>query len=91
MANVLELQAIRKQYGGGNAPIVEVLHGIDFSLQEGEFVALTGPSGSGKSTLLNLMGLLERPSQGELLIAEQANDLLRLSRLIEPLKLSVRD
>jgi len=72
MANVLELQAIRKQYGGGNAPIVEVLHGIDFSLQEGEFVALTGPSGSGKSTLLNLMGLLERPSQGELLIAEQA-------------------
>lgn len=72
MANVLELQAIRKQYGGGNAPIVEVLHGIDFSLQEGEFVTLTGPSGSGKSTLLNLMGLLERPSQGELLIAEQA-------------------
>ena len=68
MANVLELQAIRKQYGGGNAPIVEVLHGIDFSLQEGEFVALTGPSGSGKTTLLRILAGFETPDAGRIVM-----------------------
>ncbi len=69
---VLRLNGIRKSYGGGRQIEVEVLHGIDVALQEGELVALVGPSGSGKSTLLNIMGLLERPTAGELYLAGQA-------------------
>ena len=65
----LELKDVRKSYGGGKAPLVEVLHGISLQLPAGSFSALIGPSGSGKSTLLNLMGLLERPSSGEIIIA----------------------
>jgi lipoprotein-releasing system ATP-binding protein len=68
---VMALQGIRKQYGGGRAPIVEVLHGIDLRIDEGEFSALIGPSGSGKSTLLNLMGLLDTPSAGDLRVCGQ--------------------
>ncbi len=76
MADVLTLSGIRKRYGGGKAPLIEVLHGIDLALAEGEFAALIGPSGSGKSTLLNIMGLLEPPSEGRLVIAgEAAHDL----------------
>ena len=66
---VLELAGITKTYNPGTPVAIEVLHGIDLSLAEGEFTALVGPSGSGKSTLLNLIGLLERPSAGRLLIA----------------------
>ncbi|AXK38317.1 ABC transporter ATP-binding protein [Crenobacter cavernae] len=76
MAEVLNLAGIRKGYGGGEAPWVEVLHGIDLSLTESEFVGLIGPSGSGKSTLLNIMGLLEPPSGGELTIAGERAEAL---------------
>ncbi|MFP5383440.1 MAG: ABC transporter ATP-binding protein [Gammaproteobacteria bacterium] len=64
---LLALRGIRHTYGTGETA-VEVLHGIDLALREGEFTALIGPSGSGKSTLLNLIGLLETPTQGEVLI-----------------------
>ncbi|HET7731507.1 MAG TPA: ABC transporter ATP-binding protein [Usitatibacter sp.] len=64
---VLQLIGVRKAYGEG-AHANEVLHGIDLALLPGEFVALIGPSGSGKSTLLNLVGLLDRPTGGRLLI-----------------------
>lgn len=67
-APVLELVDIRKSYASGDEAAIEVLHGINLQLLKGEFAALTGPSGSGKSTLLNLIGLLDRPSQGRLLI-----------------------
>jgi lipoprotein-releasing system ATP-binding protein len=69
VAEVLRLQGVRKHYGGGASPVVEVLHGIDLALAPGAFVALVGPSGSGKSTLLNIMGLLETPSAGEVWLA----------------------
>ena len=74
MADVMVLQGIRQRYGGGDSPVVEVLHGIDLNLTEGGFSALVGPSGSGKSTLLNIIGLLESPSEGGLWLAgEQAS------------------
>lgn len=64
---VLQLSGIRKSYQSGDSEL-EVLHGVDLTLQRGEFAALIGPSGSGKSTLLNLIGLLDRPSGGRLFI-----------------------
>jgi lipoprotein-releasing system ATP-binding protein len=68
---IIELHKIQKSYGEDTAVVTEVLHGIDLCIQEGEFAALTGPSGSGKSTLLNLIGLLEKPTSGQLLVAGQ--------------------
>ena len=72
----LRLEGIRKSYGTGTSHETEVLHGIDLSLARGEFAALIGPSGSGKSTLLNIIGLLDKPSSGELfLTGQQAENL----------------
>ncbi len=64
---VLALKGVRHTYGQGDTA-TEVLHGIDLAVHPGEFTALIGPSGSGKSTLLNLIGLLEQPTHGEILI-----------------------
>ena len=68
---VLALEGIRKSYNVGTPVETEVLHGVDLVLRKGEFCALMGPSGSGKSTLLNVIGLLDRPSSGRLLIDGQ--------------------
>jgi len=75
-APTLELTGIRKSYGIGTAHVLEVLHGIDLTLQRGEFAALIGPSGSGKSTLLNLIGLLDKPSAGKLFLTGQEAETL---------------
>nr|WP_295077255.1 ABC transporter ATP-binding protein [uncultured Roseateles sp.] len=66
---VVQLRQVRKSFNVGEPTEVEVLHGIDLSLSAGEFCAVMGPSGSGKSTLLNIVGLLDRPTQGQLSIA----------------------
>jgi lipoprotein-releasing system ATP-binding protein len=66
--SVLTLNGIRKSYNVGQSVETEVLHGIDLTLHKGEFCALIGPSGSGKSTLLNIIGLLDRPTAGSLMI-----------------------
>lgn len=63
---VLELRDVAKSYSG--SPPIEVLKGIDLTITEGELVAIVGPSGSGKSTLLNMMGALDRPTSGDVLI-----------------------
>lgn len=60
----MHLQGLRKTYNAGLPNAEEVLHGIDLTIQPGEFTALIGPSGSGKSTLLNIIGLLEGGSGG---------------------------
>ncbi|WP_374602870.1 ABC transporter ATP-binding protein [Arenimonas sp.] len=65
---VLRLQGLRKSYNVGKPTEVEVLHGLDLRLQRSDFAALVGASGSGKSTLLNLVGLLDRPTGGELFL-----------------------
>jgi lipoprotein-releasing system ATP-binding protein len=78
---VLRLAAIRKSYSVGTPAETEVLHGIDMQLLPGEFVALIGPSGSGKSTLLNIMGLLDRPSSGQLFITGEATSSLDEAQL----------
>ncbi|HEX8011591.1 MAG TPA: ABC transporter ATP-binding protein [Casimicrobiaceae bacterium] len=67
----LRLQGVHKSYGVGTVVEAEVLHGIDLALQRGEFAALIGPSGSGKSTLLNVIGLLDRPTGGRVVIEGQ--------------------
>ena len=66
---LIELRDIRKSYGGGDAPQVDVLRGIDLSIHAGEFVAIVGASGSGKSTLMNILGCLDRPTVGQYLFA----------------------
>jgi lipoprotein-releasing system ATP-binding protein len=62
------MSGIRKRFNEGLPNETEVLHGIDLTVQPGEFSCLIGPSGSGKSTLLNLIGLLDRPSAGTFLL-----------------------
>ena len=64
MTRLIELVGIHKSYNLGLPNEAEVLHGVSFAIDRGEFVALIGPSGSGKSTLLNIVGLLERPTAG---------------------------
>ncbi len=73
MANnsaVVQLRQVMREFG--TKVKTRVLHGIDLELRRGEFCALIGPSGSGKSTLLNIMGLLDQPTSGEVLIDGQA-------------------
>ncbi|OZB87254.1 MAG: ABC transporter ATP-binding protein, partial [Thiotrichales bacterium 12-47-6] len=72
MNPILQLKQIRKSYNIGTSIETEILHGIDIELSAGSFSALTGPSGSGKSTLLNIIGLLEPPTSGELVISGQS-------------------
>lgn len=67
----LSLQGVCKTYGAGRAA-VEVLRGVDLTLQAGEIVALVAPSGAGKSTLLHIAGLLDSADLGEVLIGGRA-------------------
>ena len=63
----LEIKGIKKHYGEGESR-VEVLNGIDIEVNKGEIVVLLGPSGSGKSTLLNIIGGIDQPDSGTIMI-----------------------
>jgi putative ABC transport system ATP-binding protein len=67
MTSVLEARGLRKVHGSGAAAVV-ALDDVDLALGHGEFLAVTGASGCGKSTLLNLLGGLDRPTAGEVLL-----------------------
>jgi len=67
-ANAVVLRDIVKTYRRGKEKI-EVLHHLDLSIKSGEFLALMGPSGSGKTTVLNLIGGLDHPDSGEVVVA----------------------
>ncbi|MEW9052361.1 MAG: ABC transporter ATP-binding protein [Neobacillus sp.] len=60
---MMKLNRIEKVYGSGDLQ-VPVLHGIDLTIEDGEFIAIMGPSGSGKSTLMNIIGFLDVPTSG---------------------------
>ncbi len=75
MQPLISLKGVVKSYKRGRQT-VEVLHNLDLDVQPGEFLALMGPSGSGKTTLLNLIGGLDRPTDGEVVVAgEHIDDL----------------
>lgn len=62
---LINMNNIIKRYYIGEPNELEILHGIDLKIYEGEFVAIVGESGSGKSTLMNIIGVLDKPTEGE--------------------------
>jgi len=73
--SLVEIRDVTKTYRRGSERI-EVLHGIDLDIPQGEFLALMGPSGSGKTTLLNLIGGLDTPTGGQIVIGGERIDQL---------------
>jgi putative ABC transport system ATP-binding protein len=80
MTSAVTLSNIVKRYRRGKQS-VEVLHRLNLAVPAGEFLALMGPSGSGKTTLLNLIGGLDRPDEGEVIVGETRIDRLSNSQL----------
>ena len=80
MDPLVSLTHVAKTYKRGKQA-VEVLHNLDLEVAAGEFVALMGPSGSGKTTLLNLIGGLDKPTSGEVVVAGERLDKLSSGRL----------
>lgn len=76
--HVIETRGLKKSYGGGDGEVcVHALRGVDLEVERGEFLAIMGPSGSGKSTLLHILGGVEVPTAGQVLL--EGVDLSKLS------------
>ena len=80
MSTLVSLKNVVKRYQRGKQA-VEVLHGVNLALEQGEFMALMGPSGSGKTTLLNLIAGLDQPTEGEVTVAGERIDRLSGGKL----------
>src|SRR5450432_3968510 len=80
MSTLVSLNNVVKRYQRGKQS-VEVLHGVNLSIEQGEFLALMGPSGSGKTTLLNLIAGLDQPTEGEVTVAGERIDQLSGGKL----------
>lgn len=80
---IMDMQGIVKTYYLGQPNELEILHGIDLKVYEGEFVAIVGESGSGKSTLMNVIGALDRPTKGEYILDGQDMNKIPDERLSE--------
>ena len=65
---VIQMNGIVKRYYEGKENELEILHGIDLTVRQGDFVAIVGESGSGKSTLMNIIGALDKPTSGTYLL-----------------------
>ena len=65
---VIQMNGIIKRYYEGKENELEILHGIDLTVRQGDFVAIVGESGSGKSTLMNIIGALDKPTSGTYLL-----------------------
>jgi putative ABC transport system ATP-binding protein len=78
--SMVEIRGVTKSYRRGGETI-EVLHGVDLDISRGDFVALMGPSGSGKTTLLNLIGGLDTPTAGSLVVEGRRIDRLSSGEL----------
>ncbi len=65
---VAETHGIVKEFRGGDGGVIRVLDGVDFAVRRGEMVAIVGASGSGKSTFLHVLGALERPTEGRVVL-----------------------
>jgi putative ABC transport system ATP-binding protein len=76
---VIKLHKLKKRYGIGNAEHY-ALDGVDLIIEKGEFIAIMGPSGCGKTTLLNILGLLDRPTDGDYLLDGKAVEELSSAR-----------
>lgn len=74
---ILKCEGVKKVYGCGESQ-VEALKGIDLSVKKGEFVAITGASGSGKSTLMHILGSVDLPTEGKVMI--DGTDIARLNQ-----------
>jgi putative ABC transport system ATP-binding protein len=80
MSTLVSLNNVVKRYQRGKQS-VEVLHGVNLSIEQGEFLSLMGPSGSGKTTLLNLIAGLDQPTEGEVTVAGERIDRLAGGKL----------
>src|SRR5256885_11992803 len=77
---MVQVRSVTKVYERGKQKI-EVLHGLTLDIPRGDFVALMGPSGSGKTTLLNLIGGLDKPTSGEIVVGGSRIDQLSSGQL----------
>jgi lipoprotein-releasing system ATP-binding protein len=89
MSVIIEARGLRKSFRGGDAAELEVLMDVDLAVRRGEVVAIVGESGAGKSTLLHLLGVLDEPTGGEIVLdgqsyaalSSQGRDVLRNEKL----------
>ena len=71
---IIDMKGIVKKFYIGQPNELTILKGIDLTVEEGEFLSIVGQSGSGKSTLMNIIGALDRPTEGEYLLDDIAID-----------------